>query len=134
MDTSNDSTSPAAVSIGSYRFAPRIAFANGDINPPVGAGAVKIGRKSGADESFKVSFEDVNWYFNNGEVNVQVELFPNGDIIFCYGNGAMAGRQMAAGVEDFDLGKAFPIPDDPFNSFGITTEWPSKSCWKFQMP
>jgi hypothetical protein len=133
MDTSNTDTEYDVYPIGSYYFGSRIAFAASDINPPRG-GTVKVGRKSGADESFKVSFEDVNWYPNNGEVNVQVELFPNGDIIFCYGSGEMAGRQMAAGVENSDLGKAFPIPGDPFNSDGITTEWPTDSCWKFNMP
>jgi hypothetical protein len=120
------------------RFGSRIAFANGDMDPPEGAGVVKVGRKIGADESFKVSFEDVNWFPNNGEINVQVELFPNGDIIFCYGSGEMGTQshtsRMAAGVENFDLGKAFPIPDAPFDSDGITTEWPTNSCWKFQMP
>eukprot|EP00979_Chaetoceros_neogracilis_P012704 scaffold3450_cov287-Chaetoceros_neogracile.AAC.1 len=143
MDTSNDSTFSSVVSIGDYSGS-RIAFANTDLNPSpyyVGAGAVKVGRKSGADESFEVSFEDVKWYGSDEVINVQVELFPNGDIIFCYGNGNMAGNdyygnplRMAAGVENFDLGKAFPIPDDPFHSDGITTEWPTDSCWKFQMP
>jgi len=140
MDTSNDSTSTAVVSIGDYSGS-RIAFANGDLDPSAG-GAVKVGRKSGADESFKVSFEDIKWYLSDEENNVQVELFPNGDIIFCYGSGDMGNeaigddlslsRVMAAGVENFDL--AFPIPDDPFDSDGRTTEWPTDSCWKFQMP
>eukprot|EP00979_Chaetoceros_neogracilis_P019096 scaffold11750_cov369-Chaetoceros_neogracile.AAC.1 len=133
MDTSKTDRNYSVHPIGSYRdgFGSRIAFANGDMNPPVG-GAVKVGRKSGADASFKVSFEDVNWFSNHGEVNVQVELFPNGDIIFCYGSGEMGigpnNSRMAAGVENFDLGKAFPIRDDPFNSSnGITTEWPTDS-------
>jgi hypothetical protein len=146
MDTSNDSTSRAVVSIGDYSGS-RIAFANGDLDPSAG-GAVKVGRKSsGADESFKVSFEGVKWFNTHGEINVQVELFPNGDIIFCYGSGEMITqdydddlyddgevRPMAAGVEDSDLDKAFPIPDAPFNLDGRTTEWPTNSCWKFQMP
>eukprot|EP00979_Chaetoceros_neogracilis_P005407 scaffold984_cov281-Chaetoceros_neogracile.AAC.22 len=60
------------------------------------------------------------------EINVH---FPNGDIIFCYGSGVMSieyydddvyygngdGRVMAAGVGNLNLGKAFPIPDDPFD-------------------
>jgi hypothetical protein len=136
MDTSNDSISAVVVSIGDYSGS-RIAFANCDLDPR--RGAVKVGRKSGADESFKVSFEDVNWFLSDEEINVQVELFPNGDIIFCYGSGEMGSYyygdvSMVAGVENFDLGNAFPIPDDPFNSDGITTEWPTNSCWKFQMP
>jgi hypothetical protein len=127
--------------VGDYYSESRISFARGDLDPTAGAGAVKVGRKSGADESFKVSFEDIQWYGDDEEINVQVELFPNGDIIFCYGSGEMGVyyyngevRPMAAGVENSDLGNAFPIPDDPFNSGGITTEWPTNSCWKFQMP
>jgi hypothetical protein len=125
--------------VGDYYSGSGISFANGDLDPSAG-GAVKVGRKSGADESFKVSFEDIQWYDDDEEINVQVELFPNGDIIFCYGSGEMGDyyngnpREMVAGVENSDLGKAFPIPDDPFDSFGRTTEWPTNSCWKFQMP
>eukprot|EP00979_Chaetoceros_neogracilis_P005408 scaffold984_cov281-Chaetoceros_neogracile.AAC.23 len=37
MDTSNNSTSAAVVSIGDYSGS-RIAFANGDLDPPAGAG------------------------------------------------------------------------------------------------
>jgi len=136
MDTSNTDVDFRVYPIGSYNK-PRIAFANGDMNPSEG-GEVKVGRKSGADKSFKVSFEDIQWYDDDEEINVQVELFPNGDIIFCYGSGEMGTQsntsRMAAGVENFDLGKAFPIPDAPFDSDGIMTEWPTDSCWKFQMP
>jgi hypothetical protein len=135
MDRTNYSTSPSVVQISDFSGS-RIAFANGDL----GGGAVKVGRKSGADESFKVSFENIQWFTRSAEINVinvQVELFPNGDIIFCYGSGEMDGptnSRMVAGVENSDLGKAFEIPDYPFDSFGITFEWPTDSCWKFQMP
>jgi predicted outer membrane repeat protein len=129
-------------------FDTAILFAGREINPSAG-GAIKVGRnKSGADESFKVSFEDIYWrnddeeYNGDGEVNVQVELFPNGDIIFCYGRSATGNdatgtsRKMYVGVEvKVDLYDEFvSIPYDPFNSDGWTTEWPTNSCWKFQMP
>jgi hypothetical protein len=160
MDTSNDITVSSAYPIGFYAYGSRIAFANGRIhhdyyNDYYGGGAVKVGRKSGADESFKVSFEDVKWRSDgmgdggDGEINVQVELFPNGDIIFCYGSGEMGSydddeyyeggrptQRMVAGVDNSDLDKhgSFPIPDDPFYMYGYTDEWPTDSCWKFQMP
>jgi len=141
METSNTDKTFIFFPIGSYTRGSRIAFANVDINPSAG-GAVKVGRKSGADESFKVSFEDVKLFINQGLVNVQVELFPNGDIIFVYGSGEITGNvfgtsnphRVAAGVENPDLGKAFPAPYDPFDSNGITTEWPTDTCWRFQMP
>jgi hypothetical protein len=141
MDTSNKYSIGDVKPIGDYFYGSRIAFANADINFD-SFGVIKVGRKSGADKSFKISFENTVWYGHSGDkINVQVELFPNGDIIFCYGNGNMAGTDyygdplaMAAGVENFDIGKAFPIPGDTFNSDGITTEWPTDSCWKFQMP
>eukprot|EP00979_Chaetoceros_neogracilis_P011509 scaffold2883_cov171-Chaetoceros_neogracile.AAC.2 len=141
METSNRETSYKFYPIGSYTFGSRIAFANVDINPSRG-GAVKVGRKGGADESFKVSFEDVPLYFNQGLVNVQLELFPDGDIIFRYGSGEITGNnvqsgnpyRVAAGVENLDLGKVFPATHDPFDSNGLTTEWPTDTCWRFQMP
>jgi hypothetical protein len=127
------------LAVGDYYSGSYIIFSRtlSALDPSAG-GAVKVGRKeSGADESFKVSFENIQGR-NTGLVNVQVELFPNGDIIFCYGSGEVPYNSlMIAGVENSDLGKAFPafpIPGDTFDSNGRTFEWPTDSCWKFQMP
>jgi hypothetical protein len=76
-----------------------------------------------------------------------VELFPEGDIVFCYGNGTIEGNAtenyfddeyyintFAAGVEDPD-GGAYPMPFLPFDAdSGLTSVWPSEKCWKFLMP
>ena len=115
--------------IGSYNAA-RIAFVQEDIDPPEG-GSVKYLVKS-SPSSLKISFEDVKFYPRDGLVQAQVELFPNGDILFCYGEGDMASNRFAAGVETQDA--AYPIPDSPFNAVGITSVWPTDTCWRFQMP
>ena len=121
-----------ADAIGGYDGA-RIAFVQHHLYPPEG-GAVKYLVKS-SPASLKVSFEDVHVLGTNGFVQAQVELFANGDIIFCYGDGDMAfGDSFAAGVEDSRFPNAYPIPDAPFDSDGITYVWPGKKCWKFHMP
>ena len=92
-------------------------------------------------DSFKVSFEGVKWDGGVGEINAQVELFPNGDIIFCYGSGDMAGDSMTANLEKSSTSAEYPITDSPFDEdgrgnrgVGFTSVWPTESCWKFLMP
>jgi len=123
-------------SIGSYD-GKRIAFVQTDLYPP-GGGTVQYFVNS-SPASLKVSFEDVKFYDGDeggiGSVQSQVELFANGDIIFCYGEGEMVyGDSFAAGVEDSRCHVAYPIPDAPFNGEGITYAWPLNTCWKFHMP
>ena len=125
--------------IGSYGGA-RIALVQEDLYPP-GGGAVKYLVKS-SPPSLKVSFEDVKFHDWSvvggiGNIQAQVELFANGDIIFCYGDGDMGSpfNYFAAGVEDNSCHDvAYPIPDPSFNDAGITNEWPANICWKFNMP
>jgi len=121
--------------IGSYNGA-RIALVQQNLNPRAG-GTVKYLFNS-SPASLKVSFEDVKFYDGDeggiGSVQSQVELFANGDIIFCYGDGDLGLNYFAAGVEDSRCHVAYPIPDAPFDADGIAKEWPKKKCWKFHMP
>ena len=125
--------------IGTYH-GKRIAFVRQDLIPQLSGTVKYLVKKSPA--SLQVSFEDVKFYDWNvpggiGNVQAQVELFANGDIIFCYGGDGFTGspfNYFAAGVEDHSCHVAYPIPDSPFNEDGITSIWPANRCWKFHMP
>ena len=139
MGEACDSSSMSTEIIGTYD-GKRIAFVRQNLVPQL-SGAVKyVVKKSPA--SLQVSFEDVKFHDLNevggiGNVQAQVELFANGDIIFCYGGDGSTGspfNYFAAGVEDNSCHVAYPIPETPFNEVGITNEWPANRCWKFHMP
>ena len=124
--------------IGDY-VGKRIAFVQEHIDPREG-GSVKYLIKS-SPSSIKIAFEDVKFYYSpnpnlggNGLIQVQVELFENGNILLCYGEGDNAENTFAAGVEDSTIGAAYPIPDSPFDGDGFTSDWPADKCWKFVMP
>lgn len=96
----------AAVSIGSHGE-PRIAFVQEDVYPPSG-GDILVSR-SMEPLSFKVTFNDIYFFGDRSRGHTSVELFPNGDIILCYGTGSLVGGDsFAAGVED-PVGIAYPV-------------------------
>ena len=58
-----------------------------------------------------------------GLINVQVELFENGDILLCYGEGGDTDTGgFSAGVEDFSYLKHL-ITDPPFGDEVIWISW-----------
>ena len=111
-----------------------IAFVRGLLDPSAGGSAGQYLVKS-STSSLKISFEDVKWTGGDGNVQAQVELFPNGDILICYGRGDLARNGLFyAGILD-STGVAYrTIPDLPFNVNGFTRFWPECKCWKFKMP
>jgi hypothetical protein len=123
--------------IGAYGK-PRIAVAQEDLHPGTG-GDISTLVKTGPD-SIMVSWENVRFYYDRGSVNAQAELFANGAVNICYGEGNTAGNSFAAGIEGGGRNDpywsgdavAIPLPDDEhFNSNGITSSWPTNKCYCF---
>ena len=109
-----------------------IAFVRGLLDPSAGGSAGQYLVKS-STSSLKISFEDVKWTGGDGNVQAQVELFPNGDILICYGEGDTAGNEFTAGVQDSKRND-YPIEDPQFDGNQSTSVWPECQCWKFVMP
>jgi hypothetical protein len=132
------STTYDAQPIGDYGR-PRIAVAQADLYPEAGDGIfVKSGRRS-----IMVSWENVPFFINGGEVNAQAELFANGAVNICYGEGNIPdGESFAAGIEGggdlvpYFKGDAVAIPLSDDDYFDATTGiadyiWPMNKCYCF---
>ena len=140
LDTSILSTETGVNPIGTVDH-PRISVGDSDLNPAdadddyyIGAGDIGIystTSETGVVESFIISYEDTSFYPNNGLFNGQAELFPNGDVNICYGNGTTT-RDFAAGIEDPSVG-AFPLEGFPFDDQGVVNSpnWPGPACFCF---
>jgi hypothetical protein len=134
LDTSINSTEWLVDPIGTVNH-PRISVGDGDMNPGISGGG-DIGTYSttsetGVVESFIISYEDTSFFRNDGLFNGQAELFPNGDVNICYGNGTTT-RDFAAGIEDPSVG-AFPLEGFPFDGQGVVNSpnWPGPACFCF---
>jgi hypothetical protein len=123
--------------IGAYGK-PRIAVAQEDLNPRT-SGEIATLVKRGVG-SIVVSWENVSFYYDQGNVNAQAELFANGAVNICYGEGNMGGQRFSAGIEGgggsdpYWNGDAVVLPlsdDEHFNSDGITSSWPTNKCYSF---
>ena len=102
---------------------------------------------SSRPDSLMVSWEDVQFYSemtygntgSSGNVNVQAELFANGAVNICYGEGGIGVNTFAAGIEGGGVNDpywdrdavAYPVLGLPFNSVGITSQWPTNTCYCF---
>jgi hypothetical protein len=119
---------------------PRIAVANGDLDPrEYGA----IWTKQTSLESMLISWEDVAFYEeSDGSVNAQAELFANGAVRICFGDGEMGsggGELIISGIEGGGfLDEIFsgpevvsPLPGHPFDDDGKSTEYPPSRCYCF---
>ena len=134
LDTSILSSSRQVNPIGTVNH-PRISVGDGDLNPG-NSGGGDIGiysttSETGVVESFIISYEDNSFFPNDGLFNGQAELFPNGDVNICYGNGTTT-RTFAAGIEDPSVG-AFPLEGFPFDDQGVVNSpnWPGPACFCF---
>jgi hypothetical protein len=126
--------------IGGYDK-PRIAVANGDLNPSeYGA----IWTKQTSLESMLISWEDVAFYCeSDGSVNAQAELFANGAVRICFGDGEMGSGSdeliisgiEGGGSEDDEIFSGpevvSPLPGLPFDDGGKSTEYPPSRCYCF---
>ena len=134
LDTSILSTETGVNPIGTVNH-PRISVGDGDFNLGTsGSGDVGIystTSETGVVESFIISYEDTSFFPNIGLFNGQAELFPNGDVNICYGNGTTT-RDFAAGIEDPSVG-AFPLEGFPFDDQGVVNSpnWPGPACFWF---
>lgn len=95
-DTSSNCCSADAVEVGGAYTQPRIAVAQEDIDPGDYGDVYALDTGS----SFIVDFAGTAFFANAGELNAQVELFPNGDVEVRWGFIDAAGNALAAGVED----------------------------------
>jgi hypothetical protein len=137
LDTSINSTEWLVDPIGTVNH-PRISVGDGDFNLGTsGSGDVGIystTSETGVVESFIISYEDAEFYYFDGLFNGQAELFPNGDVNICYGNGETPTNvRFAAGIEDPSVG-AFPLEGFPFDDQGVVVNspnWPGPACFCF---
>ena len=107
---------------------------------------------SSRPDSLMISWENLQFMGppSGTDVNVQAELFANGAVNICYGDGNMPdgntdgntfrpGHDFAAGIEGGGANDAYwtggrvayPLRRYPFNAFGITYVWPANKCYCF---
>jgi hypothetical protein len=88
------------------------------------------------DEKLTVSWEKI---FFDAEccdtlINAQATLYPNGDVLVCWGSGNIIDDVIYAGI--WDLSRAsdidFPMLGDPFWDTGQAEEWPTNQCRTFK--
>ena len=126
--------------IGDFEYT-RIAVANSDLNPQ---GAGEIWTKQTSLESMLISWEDVAFYCeSDGSVNAQAELFANGAVRICFGDGEMGSGSdeliisgiEGGGSEDDEIFSGpevvSPLPGLPFDDGGKSTEYPPSRCYCF---
>ena len=135
-----DKTCCLAKEIGTYEN-PRIAVAQEDLSPNYG-GDIYIEKKC---NSIVISWEDVQFFsygYSDYYANAQAELFKDGSVQLCYGEGRLyyddscgATREMTAGIEAgvndplFPNGPALNYP--LFGKKGLTKRWPGGECFCF---
>jgi hypothetical protein len=87
------------------------------------------------EEKFTVSWENISF---DGEccdtlINAQATLYPNGDVLVCWGSGNIIDL-IYAGIWDMSRasGIDFPMLGDPFWDTGQAEEWPTNQCRTFK--
>jgi hypothetical protein len=142
MQSNNALNNAVTDAIGSVGY-PRIAVVQTDLLPRVRGDIVTLTRVT--LDSFLFSWENVAFSRDRisgdgvGNVNAQAELFANGAVNICYGQGDIAGKRFAAGIEGgvndpywTEGAVQYPLPDDQFfSSDGITVIWPTNTCYCF---
>ena len=115
---------------------PRINLAFADLHPNY-SGDIYVCQSS---KSVTISYDEVEMYnqykASQANVNSLVQLFPDGSINICYGEsnysspGDVCSGWLAAGIEA-SSSKYYPLPGEPFNSFGEFETWPEPGCYLF---
>lgn len=129
--TSSNCCSADPVEIGGSITYPRIALAQEDLDPGNTTASNIYALDTGT--SFIIEYNIVPFFPNNGEVNTQVELYPNGELEIRWGTGDTVGNTIAAGVEDDTrlVPAATPVTGAPFASNGTTSTFPTNQCRRF---
>jgi hypothetical protein len=83
--------------------------------------------------SFILEFNNIRWFLGTGFVNVQVEVWPDGDTEIRHGTASTSGNNHACGLEDDSIGVALPCAGSPYGSTGVTSggAWPTNQCRNF---
>ena len=92
-----------------------------------------------SSDSIIISYESVAFFSNTGTVNVQATLSSDGSVSICFGVGDNVNNALASGIEGGENDELFPngpavvspLPGFPFDSDGISFEWPSDRCYCF---
>jgi hypothetical protein len=130
-DTDNNCCSADPVVVAGAYTQPRIAVAQEDLYPPTGGGIYALDTGS----SFIIEYDNIPFYFDVGNVQAQVELFPNGDIQIRWGQVLSDGSSIAVGVEDDTRipQDAVPATGAPFVGDGIANNpnMPQDQCRSF---
>jgi hypothetical protein len=101
-------------------------------------GSVYALYKADPPQSHLVSFENYNFYASGGSVNVQAELFPNGNVNICFGRMESSGSySVAIGLQDDNRSVWLPAVDTFIDPNGIVTPAQMNNldgncyCWTF---
>eukprot|EP01083_Nonionella_stella_P204997 746897_1 len=89
----------------------------------------KVATYQNEEKSFLISYENVG---NDGDVyaNAQVELFPNGSINYCFGEGNTSTHHIWSYITEYsDIHR---IEGGPFNGEFFVETFPSNSCYCFE--
>ena len=125
----NNCCSVDEISIESGYEGDRVALAQGDLNPFAGGTIYYLAKEN----SVVVSYEAVPFYFDDGEVNAQVEFFENGLIELRWGSGSTSGKTMASGLQSdaFSVFARVITAGDVGWVNGVTAVWPTNSGVNF---
>jgi hypothetical protein len=131
-DTSSNCCGADPVVVGGAYTLPRIAVAQEDLYPGISAGAIYA---LDTGSSFIIDFNNIVFFGGGGNVQAQVELFPNGDIQIRWGQVLSDGSSIAVGVEDDTRvpQDAVPATGAPFLADGIAANpnMPQDQCRGF---
>jgi hypothetical protein len=134
-DTSSNCCSADSVVVGGSYTQPRIAVAQEDLNPGASLGAVYA---LDTGSSYIIDYSDIAFFGFPGNVQAQVELFPDGRVEIRWGQLVSDNDSIAVGVEDDTRipPAATPAAGAPFNSTGIApfTNLPQNQCRLFTPP
>lgn len=89
----------------------------------------KVATYQNEDKSFLISYENVG---NDGDVyaNAQVELFPDGSINYCFGEGNTSTHHIWSYITEYS--DIHSIEGAPFNGEFYVETFPSNSCYCFE--
>jgi hypothetical protein len=111
---------------------PHIAVVLADLKPGSSFTGVisTLAVMSEENSSYIVSWENVAFSGVGGNVNAQVQLFPDdGTVFICWGEGTMPpGVTIQARLDFPDHDLYFPVTGGPFSSSGSATAYPTNEC------
>lgn len=146
---------PVSADFADTNVAERIAVAQSDLDPSVSGSiwylvkpasviisyeGVRFFSSTSAADDIYYDYTDDTYYDDEnaddeptgpGIINAQVELFADGAIEIRYGEGDMAGNEMASGVQSLSQGIYLPFERRGDFTDGVTASWPTNQGARF---